>query len=501
MIVARWALRGRWRPAAAPGKDAKKGQLFLLRVAAAAAAPEACAVRSDALDKAARWCDLSALLPKREKAVRRAAGRRKQQQQTTVVVARGKPGSARRGGRPAWSAGELRLLRLAVRRHGRDWVAVARGVRSKTNVQCKGKVTAEVAAGRMPEPDKRFRNPWNKAELAKLTMAVGQHGRDWAAVSRDVGSKTKQQCMNKVAAEVAAGRTQEPGGKRVRGSWSKAELLRLSKAVSRHGRDWVAVSRDVGRKTSDQCKGKVANEVAAGRMQEPGGKRVKDWWSKVELHRLSKAVSRHGRDWAAVSRAVRSKTGDQCKHKVANEVAAGRMQEPGGKQVQDSWSKAELLRLSKAVSRHGRCWVAVSCDVGSKTKLQCWGKVAKEVAAGRMQEPGGKQVKDSWRKGELLRLMKAVSRHGRDWSAVSCDVSSKTSEQCIKKVATEVAAGHMKEPGGKRVRGSWSKAELLRLSKAVSRHGRDWAAVSYDVGSKTQEQCRNKVTKEVAAGL
>jgi hypothetical protein len=66
MIVARWALRGRWRPAAAPpgGKDAKKGQLFLLRVAAAAAAaaPEACAVRSDALDKAPRWCDLSTLL-------------------------------------------------------------------------------------------------------------------------------------------------------------------------------------------------------------------------------------------------------------------------------------------------------------------------------------------------------------------------------------------------------------------------------------------------------
>jgi hypothetical protein len=50
---------------------------------------------------------------------------------------------------------------------------------------------------------------------------------------------------------------------------------------------------------------------------------------------------------------------------------------------------------------------------------QCTGKVAAEVAAGRMQEPGGKQVKDSWSKAELLRLSKAVSRDGRDWVAVS----------------------------------------------------------------------------------
>ena len=309
MPAARWVLRGRWRPAAAQlkkqqkqqkrpqlprgkprgggvdgravgrgGQDAKKGQLLLMRAAAAAAVLEARAVRSDALDKAARWRDLSALLPKREKAVRRAAGRLKQQQQQqpTVVVARGKLGSARRGGRPTWSAGELRLLRVAVRRHGRDWVAVARGVGSKTNDQCRGKVTTEVAAGRMQEPGgKRFRNPWSKAELVKLRMAVGQHGRDWVAVSRDVRCKTSDQCRNKVRSEVAAGRMQEPGGKQVQDSWRKVELLRLSKAVSRHGRDWVAVSRDVGSKTKQQCHDKVAREVAAGRMQEPGGKRVR----------------------------------------------------------------------------------------------------------------------------------------------------------------------------------------------------------------------------------
>jgi hypothetical protein len=243
------------------------GQLLLLRAAAAAAALEARPERSDALDKAAGWRDLSALLPKRAKAVRCAAGRRKQhqhQQQATDVVTRGKLGSARRGGRRStWSANELRL---AVRRHGRDWAAVARGVGSKTNEQCRAKVLNEARAGRMQEPGgKRFHNPWSKAELVKLGMAVGRHGRDWVAVSREVRSKTSLQCYGKVAAEVAAGRMQEPGRKQVQDSWSKAELLRLSKAVGRHGRDWVAVSRVVGSKTKQQCMHKVATEVAAGR--------------------------------------------------------------------------------------------------------------------------------------------------------------------------------------------------------------------------------------------
>jgi hypothetical protein len=101
-------------------------------------------------------------------------------------------------------------------------------------------------------------------------------------------------------------------------------------------------------------------------MQKPGGKQVS--WSRTEHLKLMQAVGRHGRDWAAVSRVVGSKTNKQRAYKVKKEVAAGRMEEPGGKQV--SWSKTELLKLMQAVDRHGRDWVSVSRDVGSKTKQQ-----------------------------------------------------------------------------------------------------------------------------------
>jgi hypothetical protein len=53
---------------------------------------------------------------------------------------------------------------------------------------------------------------------------------------------------------------------------------------------------------------KVKAEVAAGRMQEPGGKRVLDSSSKVELGALKRAVALHCRDWAAVASSVGSKT-------------------------------------------------------------------------------------------------------------------------------------------------------------------------------------------------
>jgi hypothetical protein len=60
------------------------------------------------------------------------------------------------------------------------------------------------------------------------------------------------------------------------------------------------------------------------------------------------------------------------------------MVEPGGKQEHDSWSQAELIQIKAAVDRHGRDWAAVTRDVGSKTKKQCLNKVQFEVAAGRM---------------------------------------------------------------------------------------------------------------------
>jgi hypothetical protein len=98
----------------------------------------------------------------------------------------------------------------------------------------------------------------------QLKAAVDRYGRDWAAVTRDVGSKTRKQCCNKVKIEVGAGRMVEPGGKQEHDSWSQAELIQLKAAVDRHGRDWAAVTRDVGSKTKKQCLNKVRRGAHGG---------------------------------------------------------------------------------------------------------------------------------------------------------------------------------------------------------------------------------------------
>jgi hypothetical protein len=354
----------------------------------------------------------------------------------------------------------------------------------------------------MQEPcgDEKAGWGWDKDDVLKLEQALARHGRNWVAVSRDVGNKTKHQCRKKVVFEVSKGRMQEPGGKRLLSWWSNAELLKLMQAVERHGRDWVAISRDVGSKTAQQCKGKVSTEVGAGRMVLPESKRHHGpRLLKTELLNDNQAELPVPRDWLPVPRDVGSKAKLQSKDNVS---AAGRILEPLGElERESSWSKTELLNLKRAVDRHGRDWAAVARVVGSgKTKEQCKCRVSGEVDAGRMQEPGGKQVRESWSEAELIKLIQAVSRHGRDWIAVQRDVGSKTKMQCIHKVFTEVNAGRMQEPVGKRARDPWTKVELVKLKQAVGRHGRDWAAVERDVGTKTSMQCQHKLSDEVRAG-
>jgi hypothetical protein len=167
---------------------------------------------------------------------------------------------------------------------------------------------------------------------------------DWASVSRDVGSKTRSQCSDKVRTEVAAGRMQKPGDMRVSTSAASDDmsdddstsaappLLSVGETTAGTTLPSVSFPPSVGSKAREQRVSDVTAKVGAGRMQKPGGKRVS--WSKTELLKLIKlmqAVGRHSRDWAAVSREVGSKTKPQCFNKVKNEVAAGRMQEPPSK--------------------------------------------------------------------------------------------------------------------------------------------------------------------------
>jgi hypothetical protein len=231
------------------------------------------------------------------------------------------------GPKQPWFADELERLRTALAIHGRNWIAVQELVGTKSRRQCESKVLNEVSAGRMLAPQgKQVQLPWTKLETAILRLSVARHGRDWHGVAADVGTKTKQQCENKAAHEVGAGRMPEPPRKQEHRSWTAVEVQRLHAAVQKHGSNWVAVSEAVGTKTSQQCQDKLTSEVSKGRMPWPGGPRKRRFaWTRREQHKLRNAIVQFGRDWVAIAKHVGTKSRQQCLDKVRIEVAAGRL--------------------------------------------------------------------------------------------------------------------------------------------------------------------------------
>ncbi len=219
------------------------------------------------------------------------------------------------------------------------------------------------------------------------------------------GSRSNTDCRLKAFHEVNAGRMPEPGGKRQQAggkkqwnAWQADEVERLREGVSKFGRDWVSVATHVRTRTKTVCFHKVQLEAAAGRMEDPAGKRqltTRTAWQADEVERLREGVSKFGRDWFSVAMHVRTRTKSNCFNKVQFEIAGGRMEDPAGKRQQKqttAWTKQEVARLMAAVQKNGRDWLLVAADVGTRSNNECSAKVIVEVAAGRMQEVPGKRT-------------------------------------------------------------------------------------------------------------
>ncbi len=92
------------------------------------------------------------------------------------------------------------------------------------------------------------RRSWKAEEDAKLTKAVKKHGKDWVAVAAMVPGRTNERChlrwVNKV----------DPANGKKPGKWSTEEDTKLTEAVKKHGKDWVAVAKMVPGRTNTQCR-------------------------------------------------------------------------------------------------------------------------------------------------------------------------------------------------------------------------------------------------------
>jgi hypothetical protein len=329
-----------------------------------------------------------------------------------------------------------------------------------------------VAAG-----EKRARPySWSELETAKLKLAVSKHGRDWAAVAKEVGSKDKAQCRSKVTLLVKGGRIST-----VRKMTHKGVFCFSSSKEDAALDETAQLDQHEAQLLADEARGVALERVA-------GTKRRCSNWLPDEETRLNEALERDARanpkrrDWAAIAGHVATKTILQCETKVSTEVKAGRMAKPDKPAhghdalmehqlvpvlslppqpllspqpllpaalfppppVHDSASAGKLLGLPDGTAAMG------SADAGARARARAR---AVFVLAGSHGAPASnckpriKERRARWTEDEIARLEQAILRHGTKWADVTRELGgNRQARQCKKKVAFEVARGRMQKP-------------------------------------------------------
>jgi myb proto-oncogene protein len=137
-------------------------------------------------------------------------------------------------------------LTEAVKKDGKDWVSVAAMVLGRTNSQCRERWIKSF------DPANGEKGQWTPAEDEKLTDSVKKHGKDWVAVAAMVPGRTNSQCRERWIKSLDPA-NENKGKPRI--SWKPEEDARLTEVVKKHGKDcWVVVAALLPSRTNNQCR-------------------------------------------------------------------------------------------------------------------------------------------------------------------------------------------------------------------------------------------------------
>jgi hypothetical protein len=150
---------------------------------------------------------------------------------------------------------------------------------------------------------------WKAEEDAQLTEAVEKHSNHWVAVAKLVPDRTSVQCRQRWVD------TLDPASGKKAGPWTPEEDAELTKAVKKYGKHWVAVAAMAPDRTDQQCRQRWTFTL------DPAGEnkgKPRRGWTAEEAAKLTKAVEKHGKDWAAVALLVPGRTSVQCSRRWFN---------------------------------------------------------------------------------------------------------------------------------------------------------------------------------------
>jgi S-ribosylhomocysteine lyase LuxS involved in autoinducer biosynthesis len=216
--------------------------------------------------------------------------------------------------------------------------------------------------------------------------------------------------------------------------------------------------------------------AAASLVSAAASRAPRQSWTLEEHTKLTEAVKKHGKIWVAVATMVPGRTGKQCRNRWTQCLdSAGKT---GGQ-----WNGEENTKLTEAVKKHGKKWVAVAAMIPGRTDQQCRNRWTQSL------DSAGKTA-GQWKPGEDAKLLDAVKKHGKKWVAVAEMVPGRTDKQCRNRwTQTLDSAGH--------TAGLWKPGEDAKLLDAVKKHGKKWVAVAEMVPGRTDEQCRSRWTHKL----
>jgi hypothetical protein len=180
-----------------------------------------------------------------------------------------------------------------VKKHGNDWVAVAALVSGRTNKQCYERWTRID-----PSNNGKKAVRWTQVEDRKLTKAVKKHGNDWVVVATMVPGRSNKQCRERWTYILDPSNNGKNAGK-----WKPEEDGKLTKAVKKHGNDWVAVAGMVHGRSNAQCRVRWTDTLGHSNNGKSAGK-----WKPEEDGELTKAGKKHGNAWLAVAGMVHGRS-------------------------------------------------------------------------------------------------------------------------------------------------------------------------------------------------
>ena len=191
--------------------------------------------------------------------------------------------------------------------------------------------------------------------------------------------------------------------------FTQTELLELQNQYKTHGRNWAAISKEMGKSPVD-CYRMFSKHLAKS---ERFQKKLE--WTKEEDQLLQEAVNKHGDgNWLEISNYLDGKSNSQCYHRwmktIHPDIKRGR------------WSLEEDAALLLAVKAFGSNWVLVAEQVPHRTDIQCRERYCNILTP--------EVTKKNWSLNEDVRVVLGTAVHGRNWAKTSRLLSGRTDNHC-----------------------------------------------------------------------